>query len=526
MLKKPRQCLCQSAAYSRYWWFVQPRTEQQRADQQQATRDFAFGPVATNTPGDPVTVDTLKNLKVSDRSKVGLQLLGTDLDTVDGRRTFIQTLENPEFMGNIDPAAYDDIVSTFDPEEVKAARAEMKAETLSPTKQKQQEQTRQFAFGVPDVTRPDTTTSGGSPSVDSQSTATKDTATDETTVGGGDVSTDQNATDATGGEGQQSTTLTEGTTTDGTTTTQTQQAEAQGQAATTATRSVLDRPDFSAELPAIQQKLGGLKNKLDQVAKDARAYFGKVVPELALDSIANDLVYQPTAYRNDKMKAFAKSPFGPEPMFGTKEEAAFFLGQGGSHAKNAEAWARANLSPEAVAFMDQKIAQYKKEKQRSDSIRRRQEAQTTLRKATKTQVAEEAAAAEAEGEYAPTEEEIAEAKGTKTEAGKRKAQMQRLARQLAEKDPYSDLDDIADTDISGFNADADLAALHTQAHPVILQQLANNNLVGALQGLADSGSSKTAELFAESLSKLVGNVNLYMALRSPCTTQNQHSLFA
>jgi hypothetical protein len=485
-----------------------PALEQQRADQQQATRDFAFGPVATNTPGDPVTVDTLKNLKVSDRSKVGLQLLGTDLDTVDGRRTFIQTLENPEFMGTIDPVAYDDIVSTFDPEEVKAARAEMKAETLSPTKQKQQEQTRQFAFGVPDVTRPDTTTSGGGPSVDSQSTATKDTATDETTVGGGDVSTDQNATDATGGEGQQSTTLTEGTTTDGTTTTQTQQAETQGQAATTAPRSVLDRPDFSSELPAIQQKLGGLKNKLDQVAKDARAYFGKVVPELALDSIANDLVYQPTAYRNDKMKAFANSPFGPEPMFGTKEEAAFFLGQGGSHAKNAEAWARANLSPEAVAFMDQKIAQYKKEKQRSDSIRRRQEAQTKVRKATKTQVEEEAAAAEAEGEYAPTEEEIAEAKGTKTEAGKRKAQMQRLARQLAEKDPYSDLDDIADTDISGFNADADLAALHTQAHPVILQQLANNNLVGALQGLADSGSSKTAELFALNLSKLVGNVNL------------------
>jgi hypothetical protein len=485
-----------------------PALEQQRADQQQATRDFAFGPVATNTPGDPVTVDTLKNLKVSDRSKVGLQLLGTDLDTVDGRRSFIQTLENPEFMGNIDPAAYDDIVSTFDPEEVKAARAEMQSVDISPTKQKQQEQTRQFAFGVPDVTRPDTTTSGGSPSVDSQSTSAENTATDEATVGGGDVSTEQNAGDATGRKGQQSTTLTEGTTTDGTTTTQTQQAEAQGQTATTATRSVLDRPDLSAELPAIQQKLGGLKAKLDQVAKDARAYFGKVVPELALDSIANDLVYQPSAYRNSKMKAFKSSPFGPEPMFGTKEEAKFFQGQGGSHAKNAEAWARANLSPESVAFMDQKIAQYTKEKKRSDSIRRRQEAQTDLRKATKTQVAEEAAVAEAEGEYAPTEEEIADAKGTKTEAGKRKAQMQRLAKQLSNEDPYSDLDDIADTDISGFNADADLAALHTQAHPVVLQQLANNNLVGALEALADSGSSKTAELFAQNLSKLVGNVNL------------------
>lgn len=520
-----------------------PAAEQRRMAQQTGLRDFAFGPVTTNTPGDPITVDTLKNLKVSDRSQIGLGLLGADLETVDGRRQLIQTLENPSFTGKIDEAAYDDLISTFDPEEVKAHRAEMKAVEISPTKQKQQEQTRQFAFGVPDVTRPDAAPSGGSPSVVSESNVTGTAATNETTDGGGDVSTQPDVGGATGREGQQSTTLTEqpttvdttagvvpanqainttpqatpqatpqvtpqGTTPDGTTPTQAQQAEAQGQAATTAPRSVLDRPDFSAELPAIQQKLGVAKAKLDQVAKDARAYFGKVVPELALDSIANDLVYQPTAYRNDKMKAFANSPFGPEPMFGTKEEAAFFLGQGGSHAKNAEAWARANLSPEAVAFMDQKIAQYEKEKKRSESIRRRQEAQTKVRKATKTQVADEAAAAEAEGEYAPTEEEIAEAKGTKTEAGKRKAQMQRLARQLAEQDPYSDLDDIADTDISGLMADADLAALHTQAHPAILQQLADNNLVGALQGLADSGSSKTAERFAESLSKLVGNVNL------------------
>jgi hypothetical protein len=459
-----------------------------------------------------VTPNLLRGLRIPPNSLLTPKLKGLDLTNRNGIRRFVQVIESPKNMVNINDDVYTGILDKLYADgygaEIDAARQEMQVEDISATKQGQQEQTRQFAFGVPDVTRPDTTPSGGGAGMAGKSTATKDTATDETTVGGGDVSTDQNVTDTTGGEGQQSTTLTEGTTTDGTTTTQTQQTEAQGQAATTTARSVLDRPDFSAELPAIQQKLGGLKNKLDQVAKDARAYFGKVVPELALDSIANDLVYQPTAYRNDKMKAFAKSPFGPEPMFGTKEEAAFFLGQGGSHAKNAEAWARANMSPEAVAFMDQKIAQYKKEKQRSDSIRRRQEAQTTLRKDTKTQVAEEAAAAEAEGEYAPTEEEIAEAKGTKTEAGKRKAQMQRLARQLAEKDPYSDLDDIADTDISGFNADADLAALHTQAHPVILQQLANNNLVGALQGLADSGSSKTAERFAESLSKQVGNVNL------------------
>jgi hypothetical protein len=459
-----------------------PALEQQRADQQQATRDFAFGPVTTNTPGDPVTVDTLKNLKVSDRSKVGLQLLGTDLDTVDGRRKFIQTLENPEFMGNIDPAAYDDIVSTFDPEEVKAARAEMQSVDISPTKQKQQEQTRQFAFGVPDATRPDAAPSGGSTSVVSEPASIEDTATDETTVGGGDVSTQPDVRDATGREGQQPTTLTEGTATDGTTTTQTQQAEAQRQTATTTPRGILDRPDLSSELPIIQQKLGVAMSKLDQVAKDARAYFGKVVPELALDAIANDLVLAPTAYRNSKMKAFEKSPLGPEPTFGTEAEATFFKGQGGIHTKNAEAWARANLSPEAVAFMDQKIAQYtKEEKGEKGSIKTRakQQKQQDIRKATKEQIKKE------------------------NQAPKR-ASMQKIIDDVY----FGDLDDNADTDLNGLLADADLAALHTQAHPVVLQQLANNNLVGALQGLADSGSSKTAELFAESLSKQVGNVNL------------------
>jgi hypothetical protein len=485
-----------------------PALEQQRADQQAATRQFAFGDApVSDMPGDPVTVDTLKNLKVSDRSQVGLSLLGTDLDTADGRRKFIQTLENPAFMGNIDPAAYDDLISTFDPQEVKAARAEMQAETLSPTKQKQQEQTRAFAFGDTDATRPDTPAGGGSPSVVSEPVPAGVARADEAPVGGRDVSTEQDVGDTAVREGQQPTTLTEETLTDGTTTPETKQAktqerEAPAAGAVTPVRGTSTRPDLSGELPAIVAKLGDKAKVtgLTELAKDARAYFGKVVPELALDSIANDLVYQPTAYRNSVMKSLN------EPMFGTKEEAAFFKGQGGVHAVNAEKWARANLSPEAVAFMDQKVAQYQKEKQSSDTIRRRQESQTKVRKATKEQVADESAAAKAEGEYAPTLEEIAEAKGTKTEAGKRKKDLQRLARQL--ESDLGDLDDIADTDITGLLADADLAVLHTQAHPAVLNQLENNNLSGALQALADSGSSKTAKLFAQNLSKLVGDVNL------------------
>jgi len=487
-------------------------------------------------PDARINIDTLKSLDISPRTKVGKSLLGTDLDTVDGRRQLIQTLENPSFTGKIDEAAYNALVSKFDPQEVIAARAESQS-------------------GVPDATRPDTAPSGGSPSVVSEPAATGTTATDAAPERGGDVSTQQDVGDTTVREEQKPPALdtqqeafkkgqehalkggdvdvnpygdtelggyftagffdtpTTGTTTDGTTTTQTQQAETQRQEAPAAPRGILDRPDLSAELPIVQQKLGQRGAKLDEQSKDAKAYFGKVAPELALDSIANDLVYQPNAYRNSKMTLPSVSKPGtfaatPEPTFGNQSEAAFFQGQGGIHAKNAEAWARANLSPESIAFLDQKIARYTKEAERSSKARAKQQKQQDIRKGTKTQVAEESAAAKAEGEYAPTEEEIADAKGTKTEAGKRKAQMQRLARQLAEEDPYGGLDDIADTDITGLFADAELAALHTQAHPVVLQQLANNNLSGALQALADSGSSKTAELFAQNLSKLVGKVNL------------------
>ena len=540
-----------------------PALEQKRADQQAATREFAFGPVATTTPGDPVTYDTLKTLKIAERSKVGQSLVGLDLDTVDGRRQFIQTLENPNFTGNIDGAAYDDIISTFDPKEVEAARAEMKAEVLSPTKQKQQQQTRAFAFGAPDVTRPDTAAVGESTGVSGEPAGGAAAATTETVEPSGVVPAGAATEQPAGGKGQQSTALTpyeqgraaalerpnidaysspykEGTPEHdqwmngmldvkhpsskpaAPAPTEVVSEEPASTIPTTpaAPRSAFARPELPTDLATVQQKLGTKGAKLDQQATDAKAYFGKVTPELALDAIANDLVYQPTAYRNAKMKLPSVSKPGtvaatPEPMFGTKAEAEFFKGQGGVHAKNAEAWARANLSPDAIAYLDKQIALYQKEKTRSDSIRKRQQKQQDIRKGTKTQVADEAAAAEAEGEFAPTLEEVAEAKGTKTLAGKRKKSLQRLANELSRQDPYADLDDIADTDLDGLLADADLAALHTQAHPMILRQLENGDLLGALEGLSDSASSETASIIATRLAKVVGNVKVvYGAQRS------------
>ena len=464
-----------------------------------------------------VTPNLLRGLRIPPNSLLTPKLNGLNLTNRNDIRRFIQVIESPKHTVNINDDVYTGILNKLYADgygaEIDAARQETQIEDIPDTRQGQQEQTRAFAFGETDATRPDTTTGGGSPSVVSESVPTEVAGTDETIIGDRDVSTEQDAGDSTVRKGKQPTTLTEENLTDGTTTTETKQTEPQKQeapatGAITSARGTSIRPDLSGELPSIVAKLGDKAKVtgLTELAKDARAYFSKVVPELALDSIANDLVYQPTAYRNSKMKAFAKSPQGPEPLFTDKAEAAFFQGQGGIHAKNAATWARANLSPEAVAFLDQKITQYTKEAEGSSKARAKQQKQQDIRKGTKTQVAEESAAAKAQGEYAPTLEEIAEAKGTKTAAGKRKKDLQRLAREL--ESDQGDLDDIADTDITGLLADEDLAALHTQAHPAVLNQLENNNLVGALQALADSGSSKTAELFAQQLSKLVGDVNL------------------
>ena len=117
---------------------------------------------------------------------------------------------------------------------------------------------------------------------------------------------------------------------------------------------------FEDDLNIVHEKLGK-KGKLTEQENAAKSYFGKVVPELAIRSIANDLVHQNTPYRNAKMKAFEKSVEGPEPTFHTPEEAAFFKGQGGGKTKMAESWVRENLSPTSVKHLDDHIKLYAKE---------------------------------------------------------------------------------------------------------------------------------------------------------------------
>lgn len=519
-----------------------PALEQQRIGQQMGMRSFAFGDVgATQAPADPVTPDTLQTLKIGERSKMGLKLLGIDLGSVEGRRRFIQTLEDPSYTGNIDPVAYDDIISTFDPKEVAAARAEMQIEPTSPTKQKQQQQTRAFAFGDRDVAETVGQTGGAGPSVSGEPAAGVPAGATEQTEPSGVVPAGTTAEQPAGRAEQQpapvnayeqgvadaksnwglntnphkkgtpehqqwadgwldtkypdSRPKTTGEPTSGTQAPQAVQAEAQGQEAPAA-RGVGGRPSFPTDLETVKQKLGARGAKLDQQAKDAKAYFGKVVPELALDSIANDVVNQPTAYRNAKMKMPSATEKGkmaatPEPLFGTEAEAGFFKGQGGVHAKNAEAWARANLSPEAVAYLDKQIALYQKERDRSKSQTKRAEKQQQVRKAGEQQLREERKAA------------------------------QRPSLRKAVSDMYfgetfeDDLQGLSRSDKLDLLADEDLAALQTSAHPAILHQLARGDLVGALEGLSDSASSEIASKIATLLMRVVGNVKVvYAADRS------------
>jgi hypothetical protein len=79
-------------------------------------------------------------------------------------------------------------------------------------------------------------------------------------------------------------------------------------------------PKTAADITKVQ---GLDKKALTPEEKDAKAYFGRADTETALRNIANDLVYQPTAYRNAKMKALPD-----EAYFASEREATMFRGQG------------------------------------------------------------------------------------------------------------------------------------------------------------------------------------------------------
>ena len=239
--------------------------------------------------------------------------------------------------------------------------------------------------------------------------------------------------------------------------------------------------------------------------KDARAYFGRADTQTALRNIANDLVLQPTAYRNSKMKALPD-----EAYFATEKEAQTFRGQGGVHAKNAEKWARANLSPEQVGYLDQWINQYTKEQQRSTKFRKKLEKQQAQKAATKVRVAE--TAAEAEGAEQAALADIAEDR--KAFGIKASPKDRRAARRLAERvvremgDVDEDVARFADSDLDTLLSSPEVAAMSTSVHPTVEATLRQGNLPRALGLFADSTGQPRLTRLAETLSNVLGNVKV------------------
>lgn len=553
---------------------VEKVREQKKIDQEQGMRGFAFGDMgAQNAPADPITVNTLKALRISDRSQLGLTLLGTDMATPDGVRKFIQTIEDPQKVGmaNINENAYQQVLDSLYADgreaEIETARAEMKAEPVSEKAQKQQSATRQFAFGDTSAGQPDTTTSGTSPSVAAQPSegapATEPKAPKRTRV----VSTPEDAGPSAAGETKPATAVTpyeegvkqvqetgetgaspykEGTPEyeqfvagqldakypsskveegeDATVVTspaadtappvapRTRRKKANTRASEIALAEKDEAPPTAApakdvmplsqDFPVIGEKLGDAAKRrgLREQEKDARAYFGRSTVPFALRAIANDLVYQPTAYRNSKMKSF-EGKGDPETFFASEAEANQFKGQGGVHAKNAADWVRGNLSPESIAYLDKWIAQYEKEAGRSQAALEKMNIKQGAEAAYKEQMAAENKA-------------DAEAKAAKKATKKTKKAEKKATVQEAVSDAYFDeqtdtsFDDIVNMGRDRYDASPDVAALHTEAHPHALYMLERGNLIGALQALADAGSSPFARRVADTLVQYLGNVKL------------------
>lgn len=230
-------------------------------------------------------------------------------------------------------------------------------------------------------------------------------------------------------------------------------------------------------------KVKNVGSKLTPLERDAKAYFDRSDTETALRNIANDLVLQPTAYRNSKMKAFEKSPQGPEPEFATEKEASMRRGQGGRHTKNAEQWVRANMSPENVAYLDKWIAQYKKENERSASYRKKLEKAQKAKAAIKQEVAESPA-------------ELTTAQELENYGIKQKNRTRSEARKMARKaisemqTVDEDFVPILDSDLEALLASPEIAAMSKPLKFSVVEALRNGDLAGALRlfaGVSNAG---------------------------------------
>jgi hypothetical protein len=499
------------------------------------------------TPEKPA-IDVVAQLGLNKRSKIARSLAGIDLTTPEGVKQLITTLENPAFKGKINEEAYDALIKSLDPQLVEAAaRADLQ--------------------GAVDARQPNPPTGGEGATVDSatnQGAPTEGVGGGErprvvptnADVAGTNVGKEPTTPtvdpEKAFEEGKQA--LLEGQGIDDHPYGDSefamyfqsgwleQERELQSElnpedkapqnkvvepkpkttSAAKVEKPVVDTtaesldlkptpkvdttPDFTKDIDSIVTKLGDQAKKRGhtELEKDARAYFGRNYPDFAIRSIAHDLVRQKTIYRRSEMPSFRGRAEGPEFNL-TEAESKQHRGQGGAHAKNADKWARANLSPETVAYLDKWIAKYTKEEAESKRYQKKAEKQQELKKNVKEQIKQD--------ELSPVSQAIArsdieEDLGKKASKRTRK-DAKKLAKQALEE--YMGVEGIDDIIDSGFNemyASPDVASLYRSSHPSVLRSLRDGNLVDALGHLAETTEFDSLSKIAENLAKYVGNVNV------------------
>ena len=484
-----------------------------------AAPEAAAVPPTTEVPATPVVPNIVEQLGMSKRSKAAQALEGIDISTPEGQRQLIQTVENPSFKGKINETAYNDLVSTFDPQQVEATRAELK--------------------GVPNVAGVDTTAGGAGVGVATQPVTGAPTEGLEPPQRDGVVPTGQDVAQPTVGEEPSTPSVTEapieatptvadvaavppaapatGRKVRAGKTTAAPTAKEVEEPTLGASLEDIEKAKFTPDEAAVDTKLGKRKRgEMSPQEKDATAYFGRIPVRDALKWIANDLVHQPTAYRNSKMKAFEGDykapeglPTGPEPFFAWEGEADLFKGQGGKHAQNAAEWARANLSPESVQYLDEWTAKYDKENIKATALAERQERQRKVKKATKIQVKEEGIKAEASEKAALKDmaEDVKEF-GIKPNKNRKKAREYARAALEQYEGADADMDYIADNDLNTLLASPEVAQLYTTAHPAVIGMLERGSFIGAMRAFGNTASSERVAQIADVLSRLLGDVKL------------------
>ena len=547
-----------SAAYAELDKAVKDKQTELATMEAQKAKESAFATAVPDEQGlyraqQIVDATMLKELGVSPMSKVARELIGTNLNTPEGVAKFVNTLENPSFKGKINEEAYDALIKTLKPQVVEeAARADLQ--------------------GAVDARQPNGTPSGEGATVDSatdQGAATEGVGGGErprvvptdTDVAGTNVGEESTTPpvdpEKVFEEGKKA--LLDGQSIDDhpygdseyamyfqsgwleqerelqselnpeDTAPQDTAPKSKSKTATAAkvekpvvdttaesldlkpTPKVDTTPDFTKDIDSIVGKLGDQAKKRGhtELETDARSYFGRNYPDFAIRSIAHDLVRKKTAYRRADMKAFEKTPEGPEVAF-TEAEMKQHKGQGGTHAVNADKWARANLSPESVAYLDKWIAKYTKEEAESKRYQKKAEKQQVLEKAGKAQLKDEEFTTDKAEQEALSD--IEEDLGKKRK-GRVTEKMRKDAKKLAKKalEEYMGVEGIEDIIDSGFNemyASPDVASLYRSSHPSVLRSLRDGNLVNALKNLAETTEFDSLSRIAETLAKYVGDVNV------------------